>query len=102
METGSWILVNRVVIGRCESGIHRWLEHPFCAGNSLNWLWTSAGHTGNDIINGNVYNLMNNGDIRNKSAVYYKDAWFANNPTGSFTGPGAIDWSGYMWVVFQL
>ena len=37
---------------------------------------------GNDIINGNVYNLMNNGDIRNKSAVYYKDAWFANNPTG--------------------
>ena len=41
---------------------------------------------------------MNNGDIRNKSAVYYKDAWFANNPTGTFTGPGAIDWSGYMWA----
>ena len=49
-------------------------------------------------IEDNVYNLMNNGDIRNKSAVYYKDAWFANNPTGTFTGPGAIDWSGYMWA----
>lgn len=51
---------------------------------------------GNDIINGNIYNLMNNGDIRNKSSVYYKNAWFANNPTGTFTGPGPISWSGYM------
>ena len=53
---------------------------------------------GNDIINGNIYNLMNNGDIRNKSSVYYKNAWFANNPTGTFTGPGPISWSGYMWA----
>ena len=53
---------------------------------------------GNDIINGNIYNLMNNGDIRNKSSVYYKNAWFANNPTGTFTGPGPISWSGYMWT----
>ena len=52
----------------------------------------------NDIINGNIYNLMNNGDIRNKSSVYYKNAWFANNPTGTFTGPGPISWSGYMWA----
>lgn len=61
---------------------------------SMDFSWSY----GNDIINGNVYNLMNNGGIQNKSAVYYRNAWFANNPNGSFTGPGAISWSGYMWA----
>ncbi len=53
---------------------------------------------GNDIINGNFYELMNHGDIRNKVASYYKNEWFANNTSGTFTGPGAMDWSGYMWA----
>lgn len=53
---------------------------------------------GNDIINGNLYNLMNHGDIRNRSSVYYKNAWFANNQGGTFPGTGAISWSGYMWT----
>lgn len=62
----------------------------------FSWLY------GNDIINGNVYNLMNNGDICNKLVVYYKDVWFVNNFIGIFIGFGVIDWFGYMWVVFNF
>ena len=88
---------DRVVIGDVNpvfiGGLNTRLRWKFIE-LAMDFSWSY----GNDIINGNVYNLMNNGDIRNKSAVYYKDAWFANNPTGTFTGPGAIDWSGYMWA----
>ena len=51
---------------------------------------------GNDIINGNLYNLMNHGDISNRAAVYYRNTWFGNNTDGTFTPTGPIDWSGYM------
>lgn len=88
---------DRVVIGDVNpvfiGGMNTHLRWKFIE-LAMDFSWSY----GNDIINGNVYNLMNNGDIRNKSAIYYKDAWFANNPTGTFTGPGAIAWSGYMWA----
>lgn len=51
---------------------------------------------GNDIINGNLYNLMSHGDIRNRMKTYYHNTWFANNITGTFPGTGAMTWSGYM------
>lgn len=46
-----------------------------------------------------VYNLRTTG-ISAINRPYYKDAWFANNPTGTFTGPGAIDWSA-LYVMLQ-
>lgn len=86
---------DRVVIGDVNpvfiGGLNTHLRWKFIE-LAMDFSWSY----GNDIINGNIYNLMNNGDIRNKSVVYYKNAWFANNPGGTFTGPGPISWSGYM------
>lgn len=88
---------DRTVIGDVNpkfiGGLNTFFRWKFIE-TAMDFSWSY----GNDVINGNLYHLMNNGDIRNKSAVYYKDAWFANNPEGSFTGPGPIDWSGYMWA----
>jgi TonB-linked SusC/RagA family outer membrane protein len=56
---------------------------------SMDLSWSK----GNDIVNGNYYNLMTIGGISNKLRTYYKAAWFANND-GTIPGPGGGSWTG--------
>lgn len=54
---------------------------------------------GNDIINGNFYNLFHQGgSINNKQQAYMEAAWFANNPDGTYPGPGPVNWMGYQQI----
>jgi hypothetical protein len=56
---------------------------------SMDLSWSK----GNDIVNGNYYNLYTIGGISNKLRTYYTAAWFANND-GTIPGIGGGSWSG--------
>jgi TonB-linked SusC/RagA family outer membrane protein len=55
---------------------------------AMNFSWS----VGNDIVNGNYYDLANLSLLDNKLKVFYHSAWFANNG-GTIPGPGGGDWS---------
>ncbi|MCK9310807.1 MAG: SusC/RagA family TonB-linked outer membrane protein [Bacteroidales bacterium] len=83
---------DKTVIGCVEpafiGGFNQRLGYKFIE-LSMDFSWS----VGNDIINGNYYNLANLSSIDNKLKSYYKYVWFANNG-GTIPGPGGGDWSG--------
>lgn len=92
---GKVTMDDRIIIGNVNpkfiGGLNTTFRYKFIE-IFMDFTWSY----GNDIINGNFYNLMNHGNIHNRSASYYHHTWFGDNPEGTFTPTGPIDWLPYM------